>query len=427
MTTVRADAANDRARRTRCRRATTSRTEVDQLRRGQNAGHGGQDANERQRVKSAGIENGRHRNLPTSRGARWHRWGRPSPGRHYLLLDHVKLAIHAGQHRVTERRAGAEPGRSQAEALSTGPVVRPWHSNRVRDGRRAVAGRPCATGSQAALDGIVPLQCAVGACRTVEATMDAAGRAESRIRTRFIPRVLEALTLWFIAVVVLVLGYAQPASALHERCHGVVPSIVGTEGDDVIRGTSGPDVIFGLGGNDTIFGLAGDDLICAGDGNDTIFAGDGDDYANGNEGNDRIFGEAGNDFPLIGEGGDDKIFGGDGNDVLNGLPGNDLLVGGDGNDGILGWSGNDVVLAGAGDDVVTADEGDDIVFGGDGNDSLYGDARFPFDPVDVGTGNDWLFGQDGDDNLAGGPGIDRCDGGFGLDRTTMCEVIFGVP
>jgi hypothetical protein len=293
--------------------------------------------------------------------------------------------------------------------------------------KSAVAGRSRATASRAALDGIVPLQCDVGVCRTAEATMDAAGRVGSRIRTRFIPRVLEVLTLWFIAVVALVLGYAQPASALHERCHGVVPSIVGTEGDDVIRGTSGPDVIFGLGGNDTIFGLGGDDLICAGDGDDMIFAGDGDDYANGNDGHDRIFGEAGNDFPLIGEGGDDKIFGGDGNDVLNGLPGDDVLVGGDGNDEILGWSGDDVVLAGAGDDVVTADEGNDFVFGGDGNDSLYGDARFPFDPVDVGTGNDWLFGQDGDDNLAGGPGIDSCDGGSGLDRTALCEVIVRIP
>jgi hypothetical protein len=35
------------------------------------------------------------------------------------------------------------------------------------------------------------------------------------------------------------------------------PTMVGTEGDDVIMGTSGDDHIVALGGNDTIYGLDG--------------------------------------------------------------------------------------------------------------------------------------------------------------------------
>lgn len=52
-------------------------------------------------------------------------------------------------------------------------------------------------------------------------------------------------------------------------------TIVGTDGDDVLRGTSGNDVIHGLGGNDTIEGLGGNDIICGGPGNDTILGGSG--------------------------------------------------------------------------------------------------------------------------------------------------------
>ena len=47
-------------------------------------------------------------------------------------------------------------------------------------------------------------------------------------------------------------------------CADVVPTIVGTSGDDVIIGTDGNDIIFGLGGNDQIWGHGGHDMICAG-------------------------------------------------------------------------------------------------------------------------------------------------------------------
>ena len=56
-----------------------------------------------------------------------------------------------------------------------------------------------------------------------------------------------------------------------------LPTVVGTEGPDVLRGTDGPDVILGLGGDDRIFGLGGDDVICGGLGADQVDGGPGND------------------------------------------------------------------------------------------------------------------------------------------------------
>ena len=135
---------------------------------------------------------------------------------------------------------------------------------------------------------------------------------------------------------------ADPPPIEAFQCAGLVASIVGTPGDDVLVGTGGVDVIVGLGGNDTITGLAGNDVICGGDGDDVI---------NGNAGNDQIFGEAGND-DIVGESGDDFIDGGDGNDTLQGLAGQDTIDGGAGDDLINGGSGNDVIDGGPGIDDV---------------------------------------------------------------------------
>ncbi|MCI4061335.1 hypothetical protein MRQ36_01600 [Micromonospora sp. R77] len=80
-------------------------------------------------------------------------------------------------------------------------------------------------------------------------------------------------------------------------CDGRVATVVGTEGDDLLRGTAGADVIVGLGGNDVLLGLDGDDVICGGAGNDVI---------NGNDGDDRLFGGPGTDV-VNGNDGDDVI------------------------------------------------------------------------------------------------------------------------
>jgi hypothetical protein len=87
-------------------------------------------------------------------------------------------------------------------------------------------------------------------------------------------------------------------------CKGKTPTIVGTEGKDVLKGTSRKDVIVGLAGNDKLSGLAGNDLICGGPGKDKL---------NGGKGKDTLLGQKGKDA-LKGGGGKDLCKGGKGND-----------------------------------------------------------------------------------------------------------------
>lgn len=56
-------------------------------------------------------------------------------------------------------------------------------------------------------------------------------------------------------------------------CNGLIATIVGPAGPDVLWGTSGDDVIHGLGGNDVIHRLEGDDTICGGPGQDVLHGG----------------------------------------------------------------------------------------------------------------------------------------------------------
>lgn len=99
-------------------------------------------------------------------------------------------------------------------------------------------------------------------------------------------------------------------------CAGRNPTIVGTNGDDVINGTPGPDVIAGLNGNDIINGAGGDDIICGGNGSDVLDGGTGDDVLEGGNGDDMISGGPGND----------RLFGDRGDDVLRGDAGQDRCI-----------------------------------------------------------------------------------------------------
>lgn len=109
--------------------------------------------------------------------------------------------------------------------------------------------------------------------------------------------------------------YADPVFA-QPKCNGLLATIVGTPGNDVINGTPGRDIIAGLAGNDVIRGLGGSDIICGGLGNDRNIGGPGDD---------QLFGGPGNDI----------LRGGNGTDLLNGGNGKNLLDGGPGVDECL--------------------------------------------------------------------------------------------
>ena len=77
-----------------------------------------------------------------------------------------------------------------------------------------------------------------------------------------------------LAVVFAVVAVGVPTALAHTEaevfCDGLVATIVGGGGADVLPGTSGDDVIHGLQGNDTITGGGGTDVICGGEGNDHI-------------------------------------------------------------------------------------------------------------------------------------------------------------
>lgn len=173
------------------------------------------------------------------------------------------------------------------------------------------------------------------------------------------------------------LSASEPVTGL---CNGLVPTMVGTNGNDLLIGTDGDDVILGGEGLDEIHGLGGDDTICGNRDGDVIDGGNGDDVIFGNEGADRLIGGFGNDDlrggywrdTLIGGPGDDIMRGGRGTDVLLGGAGNDIGLGNDGMDSIDGGAGNDVINGQQGQDQVQGNSGADTVIGGIGSDRCAG-------------------------------------------------------
>jgi hypothetical protein len=136
-------------------------------------------------------------------------------------------------------------------------------------------------------------------------------------------------------------------------------TVLGGEGDDVIRGGAG---------NDSLYGLQGSDIIQAGDGDDYVSGGDDNDYLDGGAGDDDLAGGVGDDV-LYGLDGTDRLWGGGGNDYLDGGAGADLVAGGGGNDALFGGRGDDTVLGGGGDDRLYGGEGTDRLAGGPGVDN----------------------------------------------------------
>lgn len=85
-----------------------------------------------------------------------------------------------------------------------------------------------------------------------------------------------------------------PVPPIVPSCFGRIPTIVGDEGDNVLRGSPGPDVIWG-GGADLIDGRGGNDRICGGPGRDALKGGKGRDRLDGGPGFDVLIGGTGRD------------------------------------------------------------------------------------------------------------------------------------
>jgi Ca2+-binding RTX toxin-like protein len=199
----------------------------------------------------------------------------------------------------------------------------------------------------------------------------------------------------------------------------MMPTIIGTAGNDHLIGTPSKDTIYGRAGNDQLdgglgddalfgeadddrlYGQAGNDRLFGGTGNDLLDGGIGDDVLNGNVGDDMLFGGEDND-DLRGRLGHDRLFGGTGDDVLKGDDGNDFLDGAEGNDRLLGGDGQDDLRGGLGDDELHGGIGDDYLDAGGGSNVLFGDVgddvvtAYSQDSIDTGSGDDRvsLLGSD---------------------------------
>ena len=143
---------------------------------------------------------------------------------------------------------------------------------------------------------------------------------------RFLLRLGVVVALTLSAATPTAFGSVTPADRVSVRapssCLGRTPTLVGTNGNDILNGGPGTDVIDGRGGNDTINGSGGKDYLCGGSGNDTINGGNGGDRLDGGSGADALTSDAGNDR-LLGRAGNDTLLGGSGNDVANGGGGTD--------------------------------------------------------------------------------------------------------
>ena len=238
-------------------------------------------------------------------------------------------------------------------------------------------------------------------------------------------------SLVLYCAVPLIVGFvmlipSSAAKAAPPLCDGKPATIVGTEGDDVLRGTNGDDVIVGRGGDDRLMGGGGNDTLCGQRGNDALVGGSGDDVLVGGPGSDWVsYGRAPfhQDRPngvvvrlaagtATGWGIDqltsiENIIGSRWRDHLVGNRFSNVIKGGDGWDKIKGRRGNDHLLGGPDTDALWGDAGNDLLDGHEGGESLYG-----------GWGNDILRGGPGHDFLIPGGGDDIVDGGGDTDHAT---------
>ncbi len=176
------------------------------------------------------------------------------------------------------------------------------------------------------------------------------------------------------------------------------PENLGTAAADTLLGGNGDDVIRGLGGADWIDAGAGHDTLDGGDGNDWLLGGAGNDWIEGGSGADMLAGGTGADT-LLGGAGNDLLLGGAGNDQMRGGDGADMLLGGAGADMLAGEGGNDWLDGCADDDLLQGGAGADVLMGGAGNDSLDGGAGF--DLLTGGAGADCFIFAAGESGASG--------------------------
>jgi Ca2+-binding RTX toxin-like protein len=230
-------------------------------------------------------------------------------------------------------------------------------------------------------------------------------------------RIAITIALGCLVAAFLAVTASGAESEATPMCHGKRATIVGTDGNDVIRGTDKSDVIWAGPGNDTVYGGLGNDIICGGSGDDLIHGGRGNDWIEGDAGTDRLFGDLGDDKVAGGAGNRDEVSGGLGIDTVSGGPGNEDLVRGDyGYDRMDGGPGKgdiasfSTAVAGRKGSGVWVSLPQHKAFG-DGHDRL-----FRFESIEGSAFHDTLIGDKHSNVIVGGPGNDTIEGGGGRDE-----------
>ncbi|MCU0870607.1 MAG: calcium-binding protein, partial [Burkholderiales bacterium] len=224
------------------------------------------------------------------------------------------------------------------------------------------------------------------------------------------------------------------------RAPGVAGQVDDRPGNSTLIGTDEADAggvstsidALDPGGNDWLDLRGGTDRGVGGPGRDVVIGGAGRDILAGGFDDDALYGYQ--LVPLVdlldfddaaaGSAAPGSVGGRDGDWVDGGL-GDDLVVGTLGADALLGGDGSDRIVAGAGDDIIWGDRSADpfrangwqvvraLELGGDPTRPL-ADARYSvlgLEPVEAGSGDDWIATGAGSDWVFAGRGNDLLDGG----------------
>lgn len=215
-------------------------------------------------------------------------------------------------------------------------------------------------------------------------------------------------------------------------------SLLGEDGNDLLRGGAGNDTLFGGRGTDLLEGGDGNDFLSGAGDNDTIFGGNGNDTLIGWLGADQMDGGEGSDLYMV-DAGDLLRDGGSsgfdraqiyqetsvrldlaswrGIERVNGFLGNDTLDASTWTESIFlhGERGNDLLLGGAGNDTVSGGTGHDTLIGGAGNDWLVGDGGMDVFVFRAGFGRDVIARFD--------QGMDRLDFSGHLEVRGLTDLI----
>jgi len=230
-----------------------------------------------------------------------------------------------------------------------------------------------------------------------------------------------------------------PADAAAAACGGLVATIVGTPGDDVLIGTTDADVIVALEGDDRVEALAGNDFVCGGDGTDTLVGGEGADFLVGGLGGGVIRGGAGNDR-ITG-----AVMVGDDTQAVAGGPGQDFYFLRFVMQGVATLSDvsgqvdllhsratieaglQETQLPVTGIEEIRVSRGSWTLYGTSRDEVFLGGTHAARVAIFARGGSDMLAGTARHDVLNGGPGFDTVEATPGDDRCTSLERVIDGP